>query len=166
MTEQERDERLRVLADAAMSAGLPDAAALLDDLITVPGRDDAALKALLREDQLPRWRTMRWLMAPDARRSGRTTVMALAALAEADRKLNYPIPLWDHHEGDAPLRSSVMQGTIRELLKRLSEEDPNWGQKRFEYESRSGERSFALVPSALEQGAATPARHIRLIRVK
>lgn len=127
-----------------MSAGLPDAAALLDDLITMPGRDDPTLKAMIPEDQLPRWRTMRWLMAPDARRSGRTTMMALVAIAEADRTLNYPIRLWDH-EGDTPRRNSVMQEMLRYFLEQLKGTYPSWRQKRFEIQNRSDELFLVRV---------------------
>lgn len=89
-----------------------------------------ALLSLLREDQLRHWDTVKWLVGWDIRGEGRSTLLALAFIAEADRHIGEWIPLWDHFDGHHQTLKNVGD-RIEALLERLEHDDPEWRKKKF-----------------------------------
>lgn len=90
--------------------------------------DVLGLKWLVRKQQLPHWDTVRWLVSDEeqARRSGRTHMLALAFIEYADANIHKTVHLWDHHDN-----GHAVVDCIYELLKLLSRFSEQWAKKRF-----------------------------------
>jgi hypothetical protein len=89
-----------------------------------------ALLSMLKEDQLRHWETVKWLVGDDGKREGRSTLLALAMIAEADRHPERWVPLWDHYMDTKQTRDLVVD-RVEALLDHLATLDPAWKQKEF-----------------------------------
>lgn len=118
MTGEEYVRRLRVLADAAEEAGLPHLTRVLRDDSTF--NEDPVLRQSLREGDILHWPTLRWLISNGEaeRGSGRTTMLMLAAIAEADSRVGEWISVVDHFPG--PNENERTASALREVLKAVS----------------------------------------------
>lgn len=146
MTEAELVQRLRVLADAAEEAGLSHLTRVLRDDSAFNG--EPLLRRQLEPEQLVHWPTMRWLFAESARRGGRTTLLMLAAIAEADSRVGEWIRVFDHFDGpDQRDRvAHALRSTLAAIGQRAAlgtaEESNRWRNKQFEV--RLGLRESAV----------------------
>lgn len=86
---------------------------------------------LLKEEQLKHWDTVKWMVSDEARGKGRSTLLALAFIAEADRNLGRTVPLWDHYDTSVQtLRHTADR--VAALLDQFKMDDPTWRVKEFE----------------------------------
>lgn len=89
-----------------------------------------ALLGLLNEEQMSHWRSVRWLLNWDLRAEGRTTVLALAFIAEANERKGTRIELFDHHPTEHAT-GHVLLPVIDALLDKLKTDSPEWRAKEF-----------------------------------
>lgn len=79
----------------------------------------------LRPEQKRYWRSMQWLTDWSIRGEGRTTLLALAFLQQADKHPGSEIELWDHYSADREQRR-LMTDTVRMLITRMTAEEPEY----------------------------------------
>lgn len=81
------------------------------------------LRAFLKPEQVKHWDSIRWLIDFEIRGEGRTTLLALAFIEQADKRLNRTIQLWDHYNATPP-RTAYMVDAVRRILDQL-QNDPD-----------------------------------------
>jgi hypothetical protein len=85
---------------------------------------------LLTPQQRKHWDTVRWLLRSPGRQ-GRTTVMALAFIAEADENIGTSVRLWDHCPEEQ--NQKRMMTTVQIILAILQSKSELWRTKEFKF---------------------------------
>jgi hypothetical protein len=78
----------------------------------------SGLVAFLKPEQRKHWDSIRWLVDWEIRGEGRTTLLALAFIEQADKHLGEAILLWDHYN-DTVVHHEVMVPVVDNLLRAL-----------------------------------------------
>jgi len=85
---------------------------------------------VLLPHQKAHWASIQWFVNFDIRGEGRSTLLALAFIQQADKHVGKAIPLWDHFDAN-PMTRVYTHERITQFLTWFAEEYPGWDKKRF-----------------------------------
>lgn len=79
---------------------------------------------VLKPEQQRYWRSIQWLVDWDIRGEGRSTLLTLAFIQQADKHPNREIPFWDHYDGGQSDGHAAER--VHAMLKWLADENPEY----------------------------------------
>jgi hypothetical protein len=92
---------------------------------------DPHIESRIQKNQLPHWETIQWLLNPESKGTGRSTLLALGFVSAADQHLGKVVHLWDHHSSNRQ-DADRMTYQVQTLVATLQKHCPVWAKKVFE----------------------------------